>query len=249
MHNQATWPVLLLEGETLLGAWQNRTLNVSVLVGSRATLTVPVSCVEAGRWHDGGEMGRSGRHTPTDLRRVKSTSVNAARVRGERAESDQHAVWERIADYQQHLAAPTSTGALDDVYGHVGDDVDAMVRDLAPHPDQCGVVVAVGGELRGLDAFDKPSTLASYWDSLVTGYAIDALRESDTAAPTTADAERFLARVGTATDTRIPAVGLGVGHALSGDGIDGQALECGRRDRPPGCVRDLTHRVDRHGDR
>lgn len=42
--------VLLYDGEELVGAKQNRILNVSVLVGAGARLPIPVSCVEQGRW-------------------------------------------------------------------------------------------------------------------------------------------------------------------------------------------------------
>src|SRR3954451_5326082 len=43
--------VLLYDGEELLGAKQNRILNVTVLVPAASETTVPVSCVEEGRWH------------------------------------------------------------------------------------------------------------------------------------------------------------------------------------------------------
>ena len=43
--------VLLYDGEELLGAKQNRILNVTVLVPAASEKTVPVSCVEEGRWH------------------------------------------------------------------------------------------------------------------------------------------------------------------------------------------------------
>src|SRR3954470_19961804 len=43
-------PVLLYEGEEVLGAQQNRTFDVSVLVPAQTSLQVPVSCVEHGRW-------------------------------------------------------------------------------------------------------------------------------------------------------------------------------------------------------
>src|SRR5262245_14278026 len=46
-HDRA---VLLVDGEELIGAKQNRILNISILVPARSTLTIPVSCVEAGRW-------------------------------------------------------------------------------------------------------------------------------------------------------------------------------------------------------
>src|SRR5690348_6524271 len=53
VHNPLDVSVLLYEGEEVLGAQQNRTFDVSVLVAPRSELHVPVSCVEAGRW-DGG---------------------------------------------------------------------------------------------------------------------------------------------------------------------------------------------------
>jgi hypothetical protein len=49
--NDADRPVLLLDGEELVGAKQNRILNVTVLAGAHSTIVIPVSCVEAGRWH------------------------------------------------------------------------------------------------------------------------------------------------------------------------------------------------------
>ena len=42
--------VLLYDGEELLGAKQNRILNVTVLVAAQSTTPIPVSCVEEGRW-------------------------------------------------------------------------------------------------------------------------------------------------------------------------------------------------------
>ena len=42
-------PVLILDGEELVGAKQNRTVNLTILAPARATTSIPVSCVEAGR--------------------------------------------------------------------------------------------------------------------------------------------------------------------------------------------------------
>ena len=50
VHNQGDLPVLLVEGEHLEGAMQDRVLNVSVLVAARHDTHIPVSCVEHGRW-------------------------------------------------------------------------------------------------------------------------------------------------------------------------------------------------------
>ncbi|MFZ0592091.1 MAG: DUF6569 family protein [Bryobacteraceae bacterium] len=50
-QNDSDQPVLLLDGEELIGAKQNRVLNVTVLAPAKETIVIPVSCVEAGRWH------------------------------------------------------------------------------------------------------------------------------------------------------------------------------------------------------
>ena len=224
VHNTAKSPVLLVEGETLLGAWQNRTLNVSVLVPAGGKLTIPVTCVEAGRWNDTQPMGRSGRHAPSDLRRLKTASVNAARADGFGTVSDQGAVWDRIRGYEADLSVPSPTHALDDMYREVQPDLDAAVDGLEPAADQCGVVVAIGGKVCGTDIFDKRSTLAAYWAGLLAGYAVDALRQ-DAGAGSLADAESFVARVLDASDVSERAVGMGHDHALTSDSVSGHALE------------------------
>jgi len=57
--NGADQPLLLLDGEELIGAKQNRILNTTVLVAAHTEVTIPVSCVEQGRW-----AYRSGRLRP-----------------------------------------------------------------------------------------------------------------------------------------------------------------------------------------
>ena len=48
--NDCERPVLLMDGEELVGAKQNRILNLTVLAPAGKTIIIPVSCVEAGRW-------------------------------------------------------------------------------------------------------------------------------------------------------------------------------------------------------
>ena len=50
VSNAGDRPLLLLDGEELIGAKQNRVLNTTVLVAAHSTVTIRVSCVEAGRW-------------------------------------------------------------------------------------------------------------------------------------------------------------------------------------------------------
>ena len=70
--------VLLYDGEELVGAKQNRILNVSVLVGAGAKLPIPVSCVEQGRWNRSSVDFDSATHiSHAHLRRRKAEMLAA----------------------------------------------------------------------------------------------------------------------------------------------------------------------------
>ena len=50
VKNKCDRPLLIPEGEILIGAKQNRVINITVLVAAGVKFVLPVSCVEAGRW-------------------------------------------------------------------------------------------------------------------------------------------------------------------------------------------------------
>ena len=50
----AETPVVLVGGEQVIGGLQNRVLNTTILVAAHVTQKIPVTCVEAGRWHESG---------------------------------------------------------------------------------------------------------------------------------------------------------------------------------------------------
>lgn len=222
LTSQAAVPLLLLEGETVLGAKQNRTLNVSVLCRPQTPTVIPVSCVEAGRWGAPQTVSRSPRHAPSGLRAAKTRSVvHSVRNRSAKR-SDQSLVWDTVDAYSARLDAPSPTGALEDVAAAAAADVAALVAGLRPAANQRGVIV-VSGTVVTLDLFDKPSTLATYWDGLVSGYALDAL-DADAPAFDTTDAETFWAQVRDAAATETDAVGVGRELHLGDETITGGAL-------------------------
>ncbi|HMY27266.1 MAG TPA: hypothetical protein PLJ59_13150 [Solirubrobacterales bacterium] len=86
VENPGRHNVLVFEGEEVLGARQNRTFDISVLIPSGARITVPVSCVEAGRW-DGMRHGEAFASSPQTadprLRGSKVRQSHRARMAGQ----------------------------------------------------------------------------------------------------------------------------------------------------------------------
>ena len=208
-HNLSDRPVLLIEGEALLGAKQDRVLNVSVLLAAHRSATLPVSCVEAGRWGSVKPSRRSNRHAPPRLRERKTRSViESSRYRGE-LHSDQSAVWAEVAAYDGAVGALSPTSALRDVQDKAARQVERLTPSVRPTPEQVGVIVATGGRPTVLELFDDPVTFEAYWHSLVDGYALDAAlaTDDDTTAPEQAAA--FLDAARHAPFESRPGVSLG----------------------------------------
>ena len=109
--NLADVPVLFVEGQTLLGGAQNRTMNVTVLVPAKSQTSVPVSCVEAHRWNT-----RTGRaYRPKS--KVAPGSLRSAKIAGldYRREVGAHAVIRPRAGLGR---GPTTRGRAPGFLGH-----------------------------------------------------------------------------------------------------------------------------------
>ena len=50
VENRSALPLLIVDGEELVGAKQNRVANLTMLIPAEKATDIPVSCVEAGRW-------------------------------------------------------------------------------------------------------------------------------------------------------------------------------------------------------
>ncbi len=99
LKNVGTLPVLLLDGEHLEGAMQNRVLNATVLAAPEHETVIPVSCVEQGRWGYRSSSRSGSGFTPApemayaELRAMKAETVAASARRGAGRRADQGAVW------------------------------------------------------------------------------------------------------------------------------------------------------------
>ena len=227
-ENDATARVLLVDGEQLVGARQNRILNISILVPAGKKITIPVSCCEQGRWaYSGGRNFSSG---DSDLfARAKARKMlrvsESMRSRGDRR-SDQSEIWADIAQKSTNLNVSSETGAMADLYDQHHQRLDGYVGAFRLEPGQTGAVVALNGQVVGLELFDAPATFARFFRKLVKSFALDAIEVERPveSVPAAEIAQAFIAHLSAASAETFAALGDGEDVRLQGADVVAGAL-------------------------
>jgi hypothetical protein len=226
--NRGEKPVLIVDGEELTGAKQNRVVNLTILVPAHSDLTIPVSCVEAGRWRARSKKFAAAPRAQYATGRARRMSQVTACMRDAGARfADQADVWKDIADKSARMGASSPTSAMEALFVDHAAKLDAFVSALHPVKNQVGALFSVAGQIVGLDLFDRPSTLRKVLPKLVRSVAIDALDTRGSALPgltTAAAAPHFIAALASAPAQVSPAIGLGEDVRLSGPALTGAAL-------------------------
>jgi len=174
--NGSNKPVLIVEGEEMVGAKQNRIANVTILVGPMQTIVIPVSCVEQGRWHYEQENFRTEGRMFMSRGRARNVHdvMESKRISGE-YRADQGAVWDDVECCMDAAGAHSPTGAMSEVYVSRHDRLQEYLQAFNCLDRQAGVLVSIDGRVAGLDLFATPATCRSLFPKLVSSYALDAL--------------------------------------------------------------------------
>lgn len=179
--NATDQAVLLYEGELILGARQNRTIDQPVLVPAGVELDVPVSCVEQRRW-DAGR--RSERFQPSasaidpELRRAKRTGANRRAANGADARPEQGEVWRDVEARLSLHGLESPSAAVTDVFDANRPSLDRLKQPIHAVEGQLGAVVELAGEPVALDLVSRPDVFAELLPRLADGYALQALELS-----------------------------------------------------------------------
>ncbi len=214
--------VLLYDGEELLGAKQNRILNVTVLVPAHSKLPIPVSCVEEGRWSRRSVDFDAAPHAShPELRRRKAQRLAAEPLARGIAQSE---VWDAVREKSVRMGVHSLTGAQADVFRSREHDLHEMEQAFPLQSGQAGALLALGDDLC-LDFVSRPEAFARLYPKLRAGYLLDALERVGGKPAPQERLGRFVASVAAAARARRPSVGLGEDVRLHGEGVVGSGLE------------------------
>ncbi|MGZ4849463.1 MAG: ARPP-1 family domain-containing protein [Halobacteriota archaeon] len=225
--NNADYPVLLLDGEELAGAKQNRVLNASVLLDVHSETIIPVSCTESGRWsYRSNAFTESGYFMPRNLRarRTHAVSASLGQTRGYR--SDQSAVWNDIDRMAEAAAVRSPTSAMADIFAAKEGELDDCLAAFPVLPDQKGLLVFVNGTVVGFDVLSRAAAYEELHPKLIKSYVMDALllKKTRRCEATREEAQKFISETQTCSEKRYKSAGLGWDHRFEGATIIGSSL-------------------------
>jgi len=240
--NKGKKPVLMLDGEELIGAKQNRVLNTTIMIGPESSLIIPVSCVERSRWHGPSlHLNKSENVMMFSTRFVKVESVHQSLEEKQEFRSDQMAIWEDIGEKAKALKAFSPTEAMKDIYEIREKDLDAYCQAFKLVPEQKGLLVFIGNKAAGLDFVSRENAFKRLYQKLLRSYVIEALvaeyeerkgkktrrRKTQEAseAPDEAKAREFFKEAASCEEKKFKSVGLGFSCRYKSPKIIGAALE------------------------
>ena len=249
----ADLPVIMIGGEQVVGGLQNRVLNTTILVAAKTTLHVPVTCVEAGRWHAESVVAEgdtspeaagyyAGRRAQGEdrafasdeaayglLRKMHTSSVTYSLAAGGGYHSDQRQVWSEVAERITSTGSQSPTSAMQTLYK--SPERASRMREMlaaVPRPEHAlGFVALVGGKVAGAELFADEALAGAYWEKLARTYAVDALDAGPNGDTTAGDttAEQQLIEQALAADVQVYASpGLGRDVRLSAANVSGAGL-------------------------
>jgi len=227
--NRGDIPVLLLDGEELVGAKQNRVLNTSILLEEKSETIIPVSCTEAGRWSFKSEhFEDSGVVMAASARMTKNFSVSESLAKGQSFRSDQGRVWDDIDELSSRAEVHSTTGAMRDVFEKRKKEIEDYLNAFTLVPSQRGLLVIINNKVIGFDIVSLDSVYNKLHQKLVKSYAMEAWVESKNEIKDkdslSEKAKSFLKQTEEGTWKRFKSVGYGWDYRFRNDKLVGSTL-------------------------
>ncbi len=224
--NKGSKDVFIMDGEELIGAKQNRIVNISLLVPAESEIKIPVSCVEQGRWHHISEKFQASDNMAyADLRKGHKISVMHSLKKGGTFEADQGEVWDNVDKRISCFMMESPTAAMSDIYEKEKSRIDDYKEAFKPVEGQVGSVFAVGNAIFGMDIFDKEATCKKLMPKIIRSYVMEILAGSKKdKQPKAGDVKVFLKSVAEAQFSSRKSPGAGITVSITGKEVAGTSL-------------------------
>ena len=192
VKNFSSQTLLMVEGELIVSTknaklLQDRVLNTSILVPAFKTVHVPVSCVEAGRWHHSSI--KSHRFSVSEdfyfargRMRKNEDVFYSSRAHGHKY-SNQQRVWQDIDEKLNKVDAYSSTSSINVAYTRKRIEIEKVVRKFHAEPSDVGIIYGIGSNLIGCDIFNSNSIFKTYLPKILRSIYLDSYEHEKSTSP------------------------------------------------------------------
>ena len=192
--NKSEQPVFILAGEVIIGGKQDRIIGTNTIIPANTTQTVPVFCVEHGRWDNSSKEFTTAKALAHGRLRGKASLMSSqSEVWDEVAKTNETKKTKSSTDTYRQVAQKQTDGSLQKWQKKV-DDALAKVPP-ADRANMIGYVVALNGKVATVDMFQSPALFKKLEPKLLKSYvteAVDVVAAKDAKPPTQEQVYNFI---------------------------------------------------------
>ncbi|MGA2403371.1 MAG: DUF6569 family protein [Syntrophobacteraceae bacterium] len=180
LENTDDRPIIILDGEEVVGGKQNRIINTTLVIPANTRVKIPVSCIQAGRWRD----ERADFESAGSVFRARSRAAQMATVTANVRESgsfrsDQGAVWDEVSASLHELGVQSSTSDFREGRERVANRLAEFVEAIRPIKNQIGSIFISAQGILGLELLGTPVLFSQLCDKVTRSFAFEALNAPD----------------------------------------------------------------------
>lgn len=174
--NELESDVLLLDGDILVGAKQNRTINTTIIIGKGKEVVIPVSCVERGRWnYRTREFRSAGYQVDSDIRKMKAKTVSSSLKSSRGYRTDQSGIWDRVSYKMRLHNVYSGSDDLSEIYYSKEEQYRSYEEKFNYNKNQLGIAVFIGPILSGIDIFGVKDIMSKTFKKILRGYIFEGI--------------------------------------------------------------------------
>jgi len=202
--NTGEKPVVLFEGEELIGGMRNWVSNTTTLLEGNSETVIPCRI----------EMPHGVTQSLDKLARFTA---------------DQDALWKRGREISTQAKVRSFTSTPTGIYRSQGDELDEYVKAFEYVPGQKGLLTRINGEVTRLDVISHGPTYRTLHHQLVRSHAMNALlreheMEKREVRVSNDEITAFLGEIRACREKRYRSIGHGWNHQFEGEMVVGSAL-------------------------
>lgn len=171
--NKSEQPVFILAGEVIIGGKQDRIIGKNTIIPANTTQTVPVFCVEHGRWDNSSKEFTTAKALAHGRLRGKASFAAQSEVWNEVAEKNERRKTKNGTDTYRQVAQQQTDGSLKTWQKKVDDALAKLPA--ADRAKMIGYVVALNGKVATVDMFQSPTLFKKLEPKLVKSYVTEAV--------------------------------------------------------------------------